>query len=308
MTNVSYREVKRKAAVGERIKIVNATITGGNYRNGSELTVREVDGRGLYVDGVRIWISDREYVVLEPLTAAVSAKALSLQSDPLYAAFRAFIVDNAPAIRAILPDLERGITAPCIAVSSAGSIKATGVSVSKPLTRAQVIAKATADVVELLQIGRDIYADIAPVSPFHNHCYAVRFNVNRDKRTVTALVNRGIVAERVPDAKAIAKAAPDDVFHAEIGKAIALRRALGLEIPGEYTNAPKPEKAEIGAKVYTASRYGTLTVARVTDLREEAVSESCYHSLRRDANLGDPRILDDTDVDYGATLTEGVAA
>jgi hypothetical protein len=196
---------------------------------------QESDPVGVWTNESTVFVYDREYVVLEPVTSALSA-------DPLYAAFRQLIVDNADAIRAILPELESGVTAPRLAVDSAGSVKATGVSVSKPLTRADVIAKATADVAELLRIGGNSFADLPKVSPLHGRFYTAEFHVNRDKRVVTALVKRGNAVL----AKFTAKCSPADVFHAEIGKAIALRKALGLTVPGEYMDAPQPTEVRVG--------------------------------------------------------------
>ena len=70
------------------------------------------------------------------------------------------------------------------------------------------------------------------------------FVVNKEKRTVVCLL-RG-ARTPVLYSKGIAKCAPHECFNVHIGKAIALRRALGLEIPDEYLNAPQPEKAEVG--------------------------------------------------------------
>jgi hypothetical protein len=62
------------------------------------------------------------------------------------------------------------------------------------------------------------------------------FIVNKDKRTVVALLRfqdeRGVLS------RGIAKCHPNDCFNVHIGKAIALRRALGLDVPDEYLNAP----------------------------------------------------------------------
>jgi ribosomal protein L21E len=70
---VEYREVKRKAAVGERIKIVAAYKSGGRYGNGEEHTVTDADrwnnGGAVTVDGINHAICHSEYVVLEPVTA-----------------------------------------------------------------------------------------------------------------------------------------------------------------------------------------------------------------------------------------------
>src|SRR5690625_261322 len=74
--------------------------------------------------------------------------------------------------------------------------------------------------------------------------YDVEFHVNKDKRTVVALV-RGRNGRTLFE-KGIAKCAPDDCFNAHIGRAIALRRALGLEVPDEYIYAPQPTEVRVG--------------------------------------------------------------
>lgn len=69
-----YREVKRKANVGERIKIVAPEFAGGKYGKGTELMVTEVfRGTQGIIDHVKVSttnkvVLDREYVVLEPVT------------------------------------------------------------------------------------------------------------------------------------------------------------------------------------------------------------------------------------------------
>jgi hypothetical protein len=303
MTSVNYREVKRKAAVGERIKIVDAYVLSGAYANGDVMTVKErqeSDPVGVWTNESTVFVYDREYVVLEPVTSALSA---TLQSDPLYAAFRQLIVDNADAIRAILPELPGAFT-----VDSAGSVKATGVSVSKPtLTRADVIAKAAADVAELTRIGGSTFADLPKVSPLHGRFYTAEFHVNRDKRVVTALVKRGNAVL----AKFTAKCSPADVFHAEIGKAIALRKALGLPVPSEYMDAPQPEPAA-GAKVrkLTGGNVGaTLTLEeRYPSLDGEEYGSRAFTTLEGEW-IGDKQyvVIDDTDVDYSGVIAAGGA-
>ncbi|TWK86245.1 hypothetical protein CHCC20333_4648 [Bacillus paralicheniformis] len=91
-------------------------------------------------------------------------------------------------------------------------------------------------------------ADVEKLSNRHQrrqYCgYSVEFRVNNEKRTIVVLlkgVNTGIVYTR-----GIAKAAPDDCFNEHIGKAIALHRALGLEVPDEYLNAPQPTEVRVG--------------------------------------------------------------
>src|SRR5690606_8993100 len=76
--------------------------------------------------------------------------------------------------------------------------------------------------------------------------YALRakFVINKHKRTVVVLMY-GAFSNKVRS-RGIAKCAPDDCFNVHIGKAIALRRALGLEVPTEYLNAPQPTEVRVG--------------------------------------------------------------
>lgn len=68
-----YREVKRKAKVGELIKIVNAKVSMGKYIRGNIFEITELypnrqNQYGVHVEGVgKLFIGDDEYVVLEPI-------------------------------------------------------------------------------------------------------------------------------------------------------------------------------------------------------------------------------------------------
>ncbi|MFD2704696.1 hypothetical protein [Salibacterium lacus] len=72
----------------------------------------------------------------------------------------------------------------------------------------------------------------------------IDYVVDNEKRTVVALA-KGVVTGRVY-ARGIAKCSPDDCFNSHIGRAIALRRALGLDVPAEYVNAPQPTEVREG--------------------------------------------------------------
>lgn len=83
-------------------------------------------------------------------------------------------------------------------------------------------------------------------------CYVVKdiyetqpvYIIDKRKKVVVALL-KGVDSGRVR-ARGIAKTHPNDCFNAHIGKAIALRRALGKEVPNEYLNAPQPTEAKVG--------------------------------------------------------------
>lgn len=114
-----------------------------------------------------------------------------------------------------------------------------------PLTREQIIEKAKRDVEELKVNS----------FKFPWNCPA-KFIVNREKRTVVCLM-RGWSSGKVY-AKGIAKCAPDDCFNVHIGKAIALRRALGLKVPECYLNAPQPTDVKVGDIVEHVSSKGKV--------------------------------------------------
>ncbi|MFK4473724.1 hypothetical protein ABH897_003455 [Paenibacillus sp. RC73] len=281
MTN--YREVNRKATVGERIKIVNPQFAHG-YGDGDEGTVLKVEGSGVFVNinGNRRGVFHREYVVLEPVATLGSDEALA-------DAFTQFIRDNADTIRTILGD-------------SASNVTKTEPAV---LTRAAVIEKARADVAELARKMCSDRANSDGNRTFNMLTSKPEFHVNRDKRVVTALV-RGIYGNEIFE-KGIAKAAPDDVFHAEIGKAIALRRALGLTVPSVYTDAPKPDDLRRGHIVLSQAVREKVTVHAVRPTHRAATGhrfdspESGFTHLLSDgfeywARIEDCVIIDDTDV------------
>lgn len=97
----------------------------------------------------------------------------------------------------------------------------------------------------------------------------VEFVVNEDKRTVVALV-RGINTNEL-FGKGIAKCDPSDVFNADIGKAIALGRAYGLNV-SEFEQAPQPGEVVVGHGFQ--SEMGT--VGKVRELIDREVLGGLY--------------------------------
>jgi archaellum component FlaC len=113
-----------------------------------------------------------------------------------------------------------------------------------PYTRDEVIEMAKRDVEELKSYG-DWYHIPDPEGKYDSgHLVYAEFIVNRLKRTVVCSL-RGINTHNAY-ARGIAKAHPEDTFNIWLGKAIALRRALGLEVPDYYINAPQPTEVRVG--------------------------------------------------------------
>jgi hypothetical protein len=116
--------------------------------------------------------------------------------------------------------------------------------------RDDIIEQAKRDVAEIVERGIDVKAKGGSEGneTYRDSFYEVNFNVNKEKRTVVSLIKGATGDGRVFGVRhrGIAKCAPDDCFNVHIGKAIALRRALGLEVPPEYLNAPQPTEVRVG--------------------------------------------------------------
>lgn len=70
---MQFREVKRKANAGDRIKIVSPMWSYGHYKDGDEFTVisHSETASGVYVREHSSFIYDAEYVVLEPVVRSI---------------------------------------------------------------------------------------------------------------------------------------------------------------------------------------------------------------------------------------------
>jgi hypothetical protein len=86
------------------------------------------------------------------------------------------------------------------------------------------------------------------------------FIVSKEKRKVICLL-KGVTSGKVR-ARGIAKCDPADVFNVDIGMAIALYRALKLNVPGDYLNVPAPTTLEVGQIVYWVSSHKFLVTKK----------------------------------------------
>lgn len=73
------------------------------------------------------------------------------------------------------------------------------------------------------------------------------FIVNEEKRTVVALLRGGRNSKVY--SRGIAKCMPNEAFNVYIGKAIALARALEIDVPEEFVNAVQPDGLAVGQKI-----------------------------------------------------------
>lgn len=143
-------------------------------------------------------------------------------------------------------------------------------------TRDDIVKRAIADVAEIKRkLRSEEYQREYDILKKKGH-QCIKFAVNRDKRTVVALLRNAYYGDDI-NAKGIAKCAPNDVFNAHIGKAIAVRRALGLEVPTEYTNAPKPEGVRVGDIVRGNEISGYYAKDKTFTLAEKVSVKDAYY-------------------------------
>lgn len=268
-----FRVVERKANVGELVVIVGNT-TGHCFPLGSKTYIQEQgrSGRVRGEDDRNGWLEHDNYRVLVPVQA--------LAREPLGSASDASQPNTAEQARVadlVLKSHEQqaridGLTqtvanlARRVAELERGQApkEAPRPTVGKKLTRDEIIDKSKVDVAKLKRIGGDRYGILPSASSLCGKYYDVKFQINRKKNTVVALVYGKF--SRTLLSRGIAKCTPNDCFNVYIGMAIALRRALGLDIPQEYVNAPQPEEPQVGdvvTKTKGSSAGVTGVVAQV---------------------------------------------
>ena len=110
--------------------------------------------------------------------------------------------------------------------------------------RDRIVKQAKEDVKELRRRMSSSLGNREGNSTFRIRSTKASFVVNKNKRTIVALIKGA--RNPVLYEKGIAKCAPNDCFNVHIGKAISLRRALGLDVPSEYVDAPQPTEVRVG--------------------------------------------------------------
>jgi len=263
-----YKTEKRKANVGERILITNAGTTMGDYANGDIFTVKarnsssvralEKLANGQY----RVYINDEEYeVIVEQPKPTKNARISALETEVAELRSEVEALKQAKKPKYTLDDL---------------------------LAKYPTSNQRRADVIKRAKEFVNARSYIPE--------YTISFVENSEKRTVVALIRPDF--DEVVIRKGIAKCDPDDVFNADIGKAIALARALGVEVPTEFVKAVQPTEVVVGHRFeITNKRWRTGDTGKVTKLAKQ------YNGFFHDIMSGyirndEAKITDDTDAVY----------
>ena len=166
---------------------------------------------------------------------------------------------------------------------------------------------------ELIQRAREFVDNIIGSYPnfemdigrFSNQAVSATFHVNAEKRTVVALVH-GYFSRKLV-CKGIAKCMPGDVFNVDIGKAIALARVLGIEVPQEFIHAVQPDEVVPGMVVVKHS-YANIGIPQTVDYitgtsNYSGIEEPNFWTKEKSGSLvpSQVNITDDTNAQYEVT-------
>lgn len=287
------RMVDRKAAVGERVIVTGERAT---FRIG-DLFVVENDDWTYPAVGLRNgWNAlDGHYRVLEPVESA----QLSDQSAPDQAAeIIAKLATRVTALEQRMTALEAGEPKPLtfaeVNADLARERRESRAVYSRPATydapsylsdqqrRDAIVEQAKADVADLLaKACGDIPSvwETFPAIKYIGHI-DVKFAVDRDKRKVSALAYLHY-GQSSPAPVLIGRSvcAKGDVFNVHIGKAIAVRRLLGLEVPADYVTCPHPTEARVGDVVKSTEDGESYTVVPEVELDTRVLSVGYVNKL-----------------------------
>lgn len=255
-----YKTVKRQAEVGERILVTNPILTFGYYEKGDVLTIaRSLDklvatkenGAAVRHDEYEVIVEEtREALTIEQASKSIEEIMRKVRREGYAEGFERGREDEREKYGVLTMDKD-GNRRDDISEQYAQSCGRGGKTAQE--RRDRIVERAKMDVLNLMREHSSNAVD-------------TEFIVNREKRTVVLL--RKWVSSGYIRAKGIAKCAPNDCFNVRIGKAIALRRALGLEVPVEYLNAPQPTEVRVGDMVEVTLDSGEVEVKPVIQTNE----------------------------------------
>ncbi|MET3658487.1 hypothetical protein [Sporosarcina psychrophila] len=292
-----FKTVKRKANVGERILITYGFPTH-DYKDGDILTVGDKDSVGVYAIGAECHIGHDEYEVIEVkpdtyrrlseaeakiATLEAEVKALKTSKEPR--------VDIDMIASALSARLANETSVPRGHSKSRYMEELAKASITPNQRRADVIKRAQAFVADLEERAVGIGNNEGGNATFRQRTTHIKFYVNAEKRVVTALA-LGRYSGKLYE-KAFAKCSPGDVFNADIGKAVALGRALGVMVPKEFTDAVKPTEVVVGM---VAEVEGNAHPYKERIISGDGKMHSVTKIRNNPRNLR--KILDDTDAVY----------
>ncbi|QHZ45850.1 hypothetical protein [Bacillus sp. NSP9.1] len=220
---------KRPAKVGERVLITD-TEDSQEYRNGEEYEVTDVHYYSVSVKGRSLVLYNDEYEVIVN-NEVKNEEADDMKIDLNAMGYDELIEHGEAVMRAIrLRSYGEGYKQGKFDADMDATYMRPQEKTAQE-RRDEIVEQAKADVERLRENNRRL------------RTFNISLEVNRKARSVEAVAKK-------PNSRTAfygtAICAPDDCFNVHIGKAIALHRALGLEVPDEYLNAPNPTEVRVG--------------------------------------------------------------
>ncbi|MFJ7951567.1 hypothetical protein ACIQZG_08570 [Lysinibacillus sp. NPDC096418] len=175
---------------------------------------------------------------------------------------------------------------------------------SKSLTpnqqRAETIKKAKAFVKNI--VGEyDTFN--TTIGKYKNQCVRPIFHVNEKKRAITVLIYSAFGKQLI--FKGLTKCNPEEVFNEHIGKAIALGRALNLDV-SEFEQAVQPTEFAVGQIIRTTHMalddHEIIRIKGNNAYFMDSSSEE-FHYMER-AKDGTCKIINDTNAQYEVNSNE----
>lgn len=129
---------------------------------------------------------------------------------------------------------------------------------------------------------------------YRQKCTVNEFIINNEKRTVVVLV-KGEDSGKIFE-KGIAKCNPNDVFNEHIGKAIALGRALGLDV-SEFEQAVQPTFAK-GQEIEYTHEIRKGEKRTIESIKGDLIKMVCGRHFNLSWGNSEPLIINDTNAKY----------
>lgn len=269
--------------IGDKVRIldVDAILCGHEYWKNGDVTVV-------------VYISDNGNPYLR--TGEADPIGLVITPEELHAIER-IDDEKKPTKKQRIEALEREVAELKAEMETLRDVKKK--AAENPQTANQLRAEVIADAKSFVKEHTDKKGRVCIAVPDSRPGYSdwgvseIRFEVNAEKRTVVALAIGGF-SGKVRE-KAIAKCAPDDIFNADIGKAIAVGRLFGLDVE-RFVNAPKPDKLVVGTYTSGGDDFARRKTVRVENGRAyDENSMFWYEEILRNTCLTD---IDDTEAQY----------
>ena len=164
--------------------------------------------------------------------------------------------------------------------------------------RAELIKKAKRFVEDIIG-SYDTFS--MTINGYKNQQVKPVFQINENKRAVTVLIYGAFSKDLL--FKGLAKCIPGDVFNEWIGKAIALARALQIDIPVEFLEAVQPSEVVVGHKVrgnYAKKTYEVPAFHSREHLGGMFGRSIAIEGINSRAWVGEKqvKIIDDTNAQY----------